>query len=196
MGYVGSPLVLIDVVLVGVALRGPAPFPPSHPLETRGGGVAFRWPRGHVPVRRGCVRPCVLGRRPREGRGGGPLPLPCSSRCWLAADLPPVRPCVGLPCLPWSCQALKKRFAEVLPAMQKNLKELLANHGNVPLGSVTIDQCVGGGRGIPCILWETSLLNEQTVGGGWALCNGAACHSMSHFSSPSHFFWGGVVLFW
>jgi hypothetical protein len=71
-------------------------------------------------------------------------------------------------------QLLKKRFAEVLPAVQGSVKELLAAHKDVPIHSVTVDQCVGGGRGIPCILWETSLLNEKTVcvcweggGGGW-----------------------------
>ena len=47
--------------------------------------------------------------------------------------------------------------------MQKSLQELVKTHGNVPLGTVTVDQAVGGARGVPCILWETSLLNEQTV---------------------------------
>ena len=51
----------------------------------------------------------------------------------------------------------------MLPTMQKSLQELVKTHGNVPIGTVTVDQAVGGGRGVPCILWETSLLNEQTV---------------------------------
>ena len=64
---------------------------------------------------------------------------------------------------PLFLQLLKKRLTEVLPVMQSTLKDLVKTHGNVSLGSVTIDQAVGGARGVPCILWETSLLNEQTV---------------------------------
>ncbi len=60
-------------------------------------------------------------------------------------------------------QLLKKRFAEVLPAMQTTMKDLVKTHGNVSLGNVTIDQAIGGARGVPCILWETSLLDEQKV---------------------------------
>ncbi len=66
-------------------------------------------------------------------------------------------------------QLLKKRFTEVLPTMQKSLQELVKTHGNVSLGNVTIDQAVGGARGVPCLLWETSLLNEQTVSVSCAL---------------------------
>ena len=41
------------------------------------------------------------------------------------------------------------------------MKELKAKYGNMSLGEVTVDQCIGGARGVKCMLWETSLLDAE-----------------------------------
>ena len=41
------------------------------------------------------------------------------------------------------------------------MKELKAKYGDKSLGEVTVDQCIGGARGVKCMLWETSLLDTQ-----------------------------------
>ena len=34
-------------------------------------------------------------------------------------------------------------------------------HGSKVLGEVTVDQCIGGARGVKCMLWETSNLDAE-----------------------------------
>jgi len=51
-------------------------------------------------------------------------------------------------------------FAQV-PAKQKALLELKKEHGSTVIGEVTIDQVIGGARGVKCMLWETSNLDAQ-----------------------------------
>lgn len=48
-----------------------------------------------------------------------------------------------------------------VPEKQEALKQLKAAHGAKSLGEVTVDQCLGGARGVKCMLWETSLLDPE-----------------------------------
>jgi len=54
---------------------------------------------------------------------------------------------------------LKETLVAQIPGKQAELKELKTKHGSKVLGEVTVDQCIGGGRGVRCMLWETSLLD-------------------------------------
>ena len=38
---------------------------------------------------------------------------------------------------------------------------LKKEHGSKVLGEVTVDQCIGGARGVKCMLWETSNLDAE-----------------------------------
>jgi len=60
----------------------------------------------------------------------------------------------------FSC-GLKEILAAQLPAKQAALKDLKTKYGDVSLGEVTVDQCIGGGRGVKMMLWETSLLDAD-----------------------------------
>ncbi len=42
---------------------------------------------------------------------------------------------------------------------QKSLLALKEKHGEKVIGEVTINQCIGGARGVKCMLWETSNLD-------------------------------------
>lgn len=46
-----------------------------------------------------------------------------------------------------------------VPEKQKSLAALKKEHGSKVIGEVTIDQCIGGARGVKCMLWETSNLD-------------------------------------
>lgn len=56
---------------------------------------------------------------------------------------------------------LKDVLADQIPGKQKALKELKTKYGATSLGEVTVDQCIGGARGVKCMLWETSLLDAN-----------------------------------
>jgi citrate synthase len=56
---------------------------------------------------------------------------------------------------------LKKALQEKIPETQERLKALRKNHGKTELGKVTIEQAIGGMRGIPGMLWDTSLLDPE-----------------------------------
>jgi len=56
---------------------------------------------------------------------------------------------------------LKSVLASKIPHEQERLKALKKNHGTKALGHVTVDMCIGGMRGIPGLLWETSLLDPE-----------------------------------
>ncbi len=56
---------------------------------------------------------------------------------------------------------IKDRFKEVADAQSVEIKQLLAEHGNVSLGEVTIAQAYQGMRGIPGLITETSLLDAN-----------------------------------
>jgi len=48
-----------------------------------------------------------------------------------------------------------------IPEKQARLLTLKKTHGSKSLGEVTVDQCIGGARGIKSMLWDTSLLDAQ-----------------------------------
>lgn len=56
---------------------------------------------------------------------------------------------------------IKDRFKEVADAQSVEIKQILAEHGNVSLGEVTIAQAYQGMRGIPGLITETSLLDAN-----------------------------------
>ena len=41
------------------------------------------------------------------------------------------------------------------------MKKLKKDYGHLSLGEVTVDQCIGGGRDVKCMYYETSLLDAQ-----------------------------------
>jgi citrate synthase len=52
-------------------------------------------------------------------------------------------------------------LAEQIPRKQAEMKELKKEFGSKSLGEVTVDQCIGGGRGVKCMYYETSLLDAD-----------------------------------
>jgi citrate synthase len=48
-----------------------------------------------------------------------------------------------------------------VPVKQGEMKELKAKYGDKSLGTVTVDQCIGGGRDVKCMFYETSLLDAN-----------------------------------
>lgn len=57
--------------------------------------------------------------------------------------------------------SLKAILESQIPAKQAYMKKLKTEHGNKSLGEVTVDQCLGGARGVKCMVWETSLLDAE-----------------------------------
>ena len=60
-----------------------------------------------------------------------------------------------------SHSGLFERIQELVPEKQAELKDVLKSHGDKILGEVTVAQCVGGARGVKCMLWDTSLLDSE-----------------------------------
>ncbi|CAG9329418.1 unnamed protein product [Blepharisma stoltei] len=58
-----------------------------------------------------------------------------------------------------SISALKQRFADVIPETRERLARLRKEHGNKVLGPITIEQVIGGMRGIKGLMTETSKLD-------------------------------------
>lgn len=56
---------------------------------------------------------------------------------------------------------LKERIEQVLPEHRERLKALRKEHGASVMGNVTVDQVIGGMRGVPGILYETSQLDAE-----------------------------------
>eukprot|EP00887_Chlorella_sp_A99_P005878 scaffold1.g5878.t1 len=56
---------------------------------------------------------------------------------------------------------LRNVLAEKIPAEQERVKKLRKDCGSKKLGEVTVEQAIGGMRGIPAMLWETSLLDPD-----------------------------------
>jgi citrate synthase len=48
-----------------------------------------------------------------------------------------------------------------LPEKQKSFASLKKDHGSHVIGEVTIDQAIGGARGVKCMVWETSNLDAM-----------------------------------
>jgi len=60
-----------------------------------------------------------------------------------------------------SFKSLKDTLKDQIPAKQEALKQLKKEYGDKSLGEVTVDQCIGGGRDVMCMYYETSLLDAQ-----------------------------------
>jgi citrate synthase len=56
---------------------------------------------------------------------------------------------------------LAESLESQVPAKRDALAELKRNHGSKVIGKVTIDQLIGGARGVKCMLWETSNLDAE-----------------------------------
>jgi len=56
---------------------------------------------------------------------------------------------------------LSETLEAQLPAKREKLTALKKEHGNQVIGEVTIDQCIGGARGVKCMMWETSNLDPE-----------------------------------
>jgi len=56
---------------------------------------------------------------------------------------------------------LQETLAAQVPEKQKSLAALKKDHGDHVIGEVTIDQAIGGARGVKCMLWETSNLDAN-----------------------------------
>jgi len=57
--------------------------------------------------------------------------------------------------------SLRRKIEEVVPKLQETAKALTSKHGDFSLGQVTVAKAMGGARGVPCLVWETSLLDEN-----------------------------------
>ena len=60
-------------------------------------------------------------------------------------------------------QSLKDRLKEIIPEKRDEIKQVKAELGKKPLGTVTVDMLYGGMRGIKGLIYETSLLDPEEV---------------------------------
>mmetsp|Transcript_44236 Transcript_44236/g.79364 ORF Transcript_44236/g.79364 Transcript_44236/m.79364 type:complete len:116 (+) Transcript_44236:104-451(+) len=60
-----------------------------------------------------------------------------------------------------SVTTLQETLEAQVPAKQLALAKLKKEHGSKVIGKVTIDQLIGGARGVKCMLWETSNLDPE-----------------------------------
>ena len=56
---------------------------------------------------------------------------------------------------------MKEILKDQIPLKQEAMKKLKAEYGHRSLGEVTVDQCIGGGRDVKCMYYETSLLDAN-----------------------------------
>ncbi|KAJ9076844.1 citrate (Si)-synthase [Entomophthora muscae] len=56
---------------------------------------------------------------------------------------------------------LKERLVQLIPEKQAEIKQIKAEHGSKPLGTVTVDMVYGGMRGIKGLIWEGSVLDPE-----------------------------------
>eukprot|EP00994_Dinema_validum_P006709 NODE_511_length_1606_cov_248.818882_g367_i0.p1 GENE.NODE_511_length_1606_cov_248.818882_g367_i0~~NODE_511_length_1606_cov_248.818882_g367_i0.p1 ORF type:complete len:467 (+),score=144.19 NODE_511_length_1606_cov_248.818882_g367_i0:53-1402(+) len=61
----------------------------------------------------------------------------------------------------FAASGLKDILAAQIPGKLAFQKELKQKHGEKSLGSVTVDQAMGGARSVKCMVWETSLLDAD-----------------------------------
>jgi len=57
--------------------------------------------------------------------------------------------------------AIGEVLEELVPEQQKKLAQLKKDHGKKVIGEVTVEQLIGGARGVKCLLWETSNLDPM-----------------------------------
>ncbi len=60
-----------------------------------------------------------------------------------------------------TASTLAETLESQVPSKRLALNELKKNHGSKVIGKVTIDQLIGGARGVKCMLWETSNLDAE-----------------------------------
>jgi len=60
-----------------------------------------------------------------------------------------------------SVTTLQETLEAQVPHKQASLAALKKEHGSKVIGKVTIDQIIGGARGVKCMLWETSNLDPE-----------------------------------
>jgi len=60
-----------------------------------------------------------------------------------------------------STKTIQEVLRDQIPAKQEALKKLKKEYGHRSLGEVTVEQCIGGGRDVKCMYYETSLLDAQ-----------------------------------
>jgi len=60
-----------------------------------------------------------------------------------------------------SVSSLQKRISELVPQKQAELQKLKQKHGELHIDDVTVDQGIGGMRGINCMFWDISHLDEK-----------------------------------
>ena len=60
-----------------------------------------------------------------------------------------------------SVTTLQETLTSQVPTKQAALATLKKEHGSKVIGQVTIDQLIGGARGVKCMLWETSNLDPE-----------------------------------
>jgi len=60
-----------------------------------------------------------------------------------------------------SVTTLSETLAGQVEAKQKKLGAFKKEHGKKVIGEVTVDQVIGGARGVKCMLWETSNLDAN-----------------------------------
>lgn len=58
-------------------------------------------------------------------------------------------------------QTVRETLAQIIPERQALLKEIKSQHGAKTLGNVTVEQVIGGGRGIKYMLWDPSVLDAE-----------------------------------
>ncbi|GAA5960982.1 hypothetical protein JCM8115_002646 [Rhodotorula mucilaginosa] len=56
---------------------------------------------------------------------------------------------------------VRETLAQIIPERQALLKEIKSQHGAKTLGNVTVEQVIGGGRGIKYMLWDPSVLDAE-----------------------------------
>merc|ERR1711865_358661 len=56
---------------------------------------------------------------------------------------------------------LHERLAQLVPENRAMWADIKKKHGSKSLGEVTVDQAIGGARGVKCMIWETSLLDAN-----------------------------------
>jgi citrate synthase len=60
-----------------------------------------------------------------------------------------------------SSHSLFERMEQIVPREQERWACIKKAHGSKSLGEVTVDQAIGGARGVKCMIWETSLLDAE-----------------------------------
>ena len=58
---------------------------------------------------------------------------------------------------------MKDRLKEIIPEKRDEIKQVKAELGKMPLGTITVDMLYGGMRGIKGLIYETSLLDPEEV---------------------------------